>query len=230
MSTRLFPGDWRRAGRAAAAVIETPLGSVRLGGEIGGSLLNADQADSYTSLAGPRLLAWNTPAMVAELILGKLPPRSDSEYEKKLMGYHAALWRIRAEKQRLADYLLTCRFEAASHLEGGPCSGESLDAQEWSDGKINLTIGTQDGRAVFRCPGQVPARWLPADSGFKEISHVEYASDGFVLRPPDLEPGEVAQFQFVVAWASEADRSKAWSCVCRKSEWILSVLGSTSCN
>jgi hypothetical protein len=146
MSTHLFPGKWRRADRLAAAAIETPLGTVHLGGEISGKLLNADQANSYTSHHGARLLVWNTPVMAVELMLCKLPRDVNDEYDKKLMGYHAGLWRVRAEKQPFAGYVLTCGFQATAACEGGSSSGEWLAALQWDDGVINVTVGLKMGQ------------------------------------------------------------------------------------
>ena len=136
-------------------------------------------------------------------------PHLDLPSGMNVTDCHAAVWRIRAEKRPVTEYALTCRLEApAGQQPGSPCSGQGLEAQEWSDGKINMTIGTQDAWAMvmYRNNGGIlPDRWVQDLSGNRpeEVNLVEYANEGFILRPPGLQPGEIAQIQFVVAWAFE---------------------------
>ena len=197
MSNLLFPGKWRQTDDIEKAAIETPLGTVRLEALIAGSHLNSDQANTYASVfAEARLFVWNKPAVVVELMMCKMRDEPD------VTACHAAMWRIRAERQPVTDCVLTCRIEGASEYDHGPCSGQFLDAQEWSAGITNVKIG-------------VP-----------QVDFTQYVTDGFVLEPPNLEPGQLAQFQFIVAWAPEPEGDYAtWMALIQPPAHILSILG-----
>ena len=218
MSNFLFPSNWRQTDDIAKPAIETPLGTVRLKTEIQGSILTADQATIYTSVKDARLFGWSSPAARAELMLCKVP------YELDVTECRAAIWRIRAERQTLTNYVLTCGIELAGEYDGGPNSGEYLDAQTWSDGITSLSIGTLDSDAIdsFRRKGEmIPDRW--AKSELRSIT--DYVSSGFVLKPPALQPGEIALFQFIVAWAPEPEGDfETWCAVYQSPAYILSVV------
>jgi hypothetical protein len=226
MSTLSFPGRWEQTGDLPEATIETPLGILRVYAQVNGELLDINQAKVLTLLgADARLYTWSTPLATLELLICSVP-----EVTYDIIGCSAALWRIRAEEQRLTDYCLTSAFLAAiTETEGSSCGGEWLNALEWTDGKITVIVGTQDEEATALVPDQVPRRWLAADHpNFPEyfkyaregfVNHTHY---GFVLEPPELEPGEVGQFQFVVTWAH--DHHEAWAAVNRSPVGILSDL------
>ena len=74
-------------------------------------------------------------------------------------------------------------------------SGERLEAQEWSANGYTVTVGTR--------AEDEPGRGL-----------VEYAPDGFVVRPPGLQPDEMIQVQFAAAWVPEdGDSTASWFAV-----------------
>jgi hypothetical protein len=229
MSTLSFPGQWKPTDAMPEATIETPLGILRLYAQVNGELLDANRAKVFAVGRDAQLFAWNTHLATAELVICKVP---EEDYD--VLGCYAALWRIRAEKQRITDYSLTCAFLAAiAESEGGSSGGEWLQALEWSDGQTTVIVGTQDEEATALVPGQVPQRWLAADNpkypdvfDYAREMFVKHTPYGFVLKPPELEPGEVAQFQFVVTWAY--DPYEAWAAVNRSPLGILESLSDSS--
>jgi hypothetical protein len=216
MSTLSFPGHWKVIYDLPEAAITTPLGNLSLHPQVNGESLDTRQAKIFASVPDALLFAWSTSLATVELLVCKLP---EPDYD--VLDLHAAIWRIRAEKQQLTNYSLSCAFLAAiTETQGNSCGGEWLNALAWDDGKITVIVGTQDEMATALSPGQVPQRWLAADDPdypdslqYARDAFVNYTPYGFVLKPPELEPGEVAQFQFVVTWAY--DRYQAWNAVNR---------------
>src|SRR5262245_10109328 len=136
----LFPGNWRATDLVAAA-IETPLGRIQLDAQVDGERLSASRPTAYASGMRARLLVWNTPTLAAELMLCQPNPALPSGM--RVCDCYAAVWRLRASMRPIVDYTLTCLLDTQPDRESGSaCSGQGLDAQEWSDGVTSLTIGT----------------------------------------------------------------------------------------
>jgi hypothetical protein len=204
----LFPGSWQPTNDDPSSYIKTPWGSLHLDLHMAGSSLVMERAQTYALANGPLLLVSNSARFSAALLLSQVHPELPESM--RITASYAAMWRVRAE-QPLADYAFSCRWTPDSkRLPGGPCSGEGLEAQEWSDGHTSLTLGTQDLAAMMAYQsrgGVAPQSWDQAawSSRPEEVNVVEYLPDGFLVKPPSVEPGEVVQVQFVVAWAPEPE-------------------------
>jgi len=193
--------------RAVRPVVDTPFGSLTFGLQIDDELVSALSAETYES-RNTGALRWQWTSEFGEAHLAICGVRPDIPEGMEVTDCTAALWWIQAER-RVENWAISCRLEGLDPREAGaPCSGQGLDAQEWSNGKVSMTVGTQDMWAMLwyrNKGGLLPKRWTTEEWSRdpEMLSFVEYAPDGFVLKPPRLEPDEEVQFQFVVAWANE---------------------------
>ncbi|MEL7150769.1 MAG: hypothetical protein AAGK71_08550 [Pseudomonadota bacterium] len=97
---------------------------------------------------------------------------------------------------------------------GGPCSGQCLDAQEWSkDGQL-VVMGTEDGEALsYRFKGL----------GLEDQAVTEYSSRGMHLKLGQLGAHKDPSFHFVIAENNdpEAAEDSAWFAVDQNHEYLL---------
>lgn len=172
---------------------------------------------------GTEWRCWSTDAAVAEVLIGPyrpvLPPHMD------VQGSVAAVWRVQA-RQPLLNPALQCRWPAPpANADGGPDSGEGLDAQTWSISDAALSMGTEDGEFLARRAHQenlVPARLGPE----LHVGTVRYIDQGLQVPFSSLEPSELVQVHFVVAWADYDDpyRVDTWYAVDQSPAEILRQL------
>ena len=96
----------------------------------------------------------------------------------------------------MAECAFYCLHAGGTDIGAGDhCSGERLEAQEWTRNGFTVTLGTQTV--------------AEPDAGV-----VEYIPDGFVVRPPGLQPDEMIQVQFAAAWVPEdGDSTASWFAV-----------------
>lgn len=203
-----FPGEWQVVAGDVRPVINTPFGALSFSLQVNGSLITAGSARTYES-NNDGALRWQWISEIVEANLAICWIKPDIPEGTHVTACRAALWRIRGGEQRVENWAIHCKLERDDAREpGAACSGQGLDAQEWSNGSVAMTLGTQDLWAMLMYRddgGLLPERWMieewSRDTDISTFS--EYESDGFVLRPPLLEPNEQVQFQFVVAWADE---------------------------
>lgn len=205
-----FPGEWHAVAGDARPVIDTPFGALSFGLQINDRLITAGPARTYVSNnAGALRWQWNSESVEANLAICSIKPAIPKGMHVTVC--RAALWRIRGDEHCVENWAIDCRLERDdARKRGSACSGQGLDAQEWSNGSVSMTLGTQDMCAMLMYRndgGLLPERWTNEEwcRDPEMFSFVEYEPDGFVLRPPRLERNEQVQFQFVAAWANEPD-------------------------
>lgn len=144
---------------------------------------------------------WLTSSATVEVFVGHytpvLPPHMHVE------GCKAVVWRLRAS-QATAQVVLSCELSALPlGADGGPDSGEGLEAYTWfCDGKV-LSLGTEDGEFLARRASKgylLPPRLVP-----DLVQAVRYSDTGLHVAVPALEAGEQVEIHFVVAWATAGD-------------------------
>ncbi len=150
----------------ATASIPTPLGEICFDAEVDGvTLFTLPPEGGYLLPGGGHLLRWSSESFVAELLLCRpvvepwIPPQSAVG---SITDRWAGMWRLRA----LAPISLgafSCEWGPEYRWrEGGPNSGQWLDALTWDDGQVMVTMGTQDGEALAnraRMGDGLPSRW-----------------------------------------------------------------------
>ena len=229
--------------------IITPLGTLTFDAEFDGILLGDLKPSSQYHLEhGGNVLNWTLDDFTAELLLCR--PRITLPEGMAVDDCWAAIWRLRAAMSRASMSggrpEFSCRWEPGYQwTEGGPHSGEGLDAQTWETDLAEVTVGTTDAEwlAGHAKLGFLPPRWadlldfnysgIVPDTDTGKFDPVIYLEDGFRIVLPTLEVGEMCQVQFLVAWASKASGGKAedvgnystWYAVDESPEKILSGVG-----
>lgn len=162
--------------------------------------------------SGAEWRRWCTDSVVAEVLIGPyfpvLPPEMD------VAGCQAAVWRVQANRH-VVEPALSCQWHILpAGAQGGPNAGESLDAQNWDIGKVTLSLGTEDGEYLAARAKQglhVPGRLAPE----LHAGTVQYIDHGLRVPFSSLQPDEIVQVHFIVAWAShdQANRADTWFAV-----------------
>lgn len=152
-------------------------------------------------------------------------------------GCIAALWRIRGKrvlkKRRPSgqeDWLGSvrcCWATEPSAAEGGPDTGEGLEALTWDISGGRLSVGTEDPEFL--------ASRAPYDRFFRigrridvdAVSFIRSDQSGLEVPVPALRQGEWVQVQFVVAWRNvvDADDVSTWFAVDQDPTHLLALLG-----
>lgn len=194
------------------ADIATPVGVLRTGVTAGALQTGAatPQRSGFTAV-GDTLVRWVQPDVTAELLIRRLQPAVPPGM--RVDGCYGAIWRLRAARD-LVSIRVECAFIPSGHADGGPTSGEGLDAQTWRVGTHQVSIGTEDGESLARRAEQqahMPAR-LREDFG---LSSVVLTDRGLLVPVPSLRSGELVQLHFVLAWVHSDDdgQSPTWFAV-----------------
>lgn len=192
-------------------VLRTPIGTLVthvVCGDV--STQGARPEQAFRVPSGALLNRFVRSAWVAELLVGPVKPRTPGSLE--IAGCLAAIWRIRAI-ERCGPCRICCSWsKLPDGAEGGPNSGEGLDAITWEVGSFALSLGTEDGEFLSGRAGRdgsVPAR-LALEL---RIDTVEYVETGLVVPFSGLEPAEGLQVQFVVAWGDRDTANLTWLAV-----------------
>ncbi|SDW85773.1 hypothetical protein [Roseicitreum antarcticum] len=99
----------------------------------------------------------------------------------------AVLLQVRQGKELQS---LRLHAELATEAVASACTGEYLDAQEWSDGESLVVIGTEDSQALdIRYPCM----------GFADILSVDFGPQSMTLKIDRLPSSPAASFHFIVA-------------------------------
>lgn len=203
-------------------IVRTPPGDIRLGLRYNGGI-DVDPTDAYRIGSDGHLFVRRDGPIRAELLL--VSPDLDLPHCMSVDGCVAAVWRVRAF-ERIASCEFSCRWASGTGRSeaGEPESGEGLDAQAWSRGRIRVSVGTEDTerlRARSAVGDRLPASWMDLlGYGEERYDPVRYVPDGFVLSLPALEPDAQCQIQFTVAWADRdpGDASTWFAVDCRWSQ------------
>lgn len=164
-----------------------------------------------TTSRGQRLSRWTCSHADAELLVHEITPSLPPEM--RVDGCVAAVWRVRAHVDIVA-FLAECQFDPIAEPDGGPTSGEGLDAQTWRVGPDVISVGTEDGEMLsIRAERNalMPSR-LQHDLG---LTTVISTSRGLRIPFSSLRASETLQVHFVVSWVRTEDdeRSATWFAV-----------------
>ena len=222
-------GAWSRI--EATPVIDTPSGNVALQASLGSWSTALTTADALENAAGSKILRWESAVGRAELLLCR--PQISLPGDLEVSDCWAGLWRV-------SPYVDvdSCGFEARwqpghSWSNGGPDSGQDLDAQTWTDGVVRVSMGTHDGTAVLaraQAGDGLPKIWGSAaalrciDAACSDL--VRYDATSLFVPLPSLSVSEQAQIHFAIAWAPDIEHdASTWFAVDVQHAEILAGVG-----
>jgi len=209
--------SWLRADVPPA--IATPLGDVALRATLGEWSTATPPTEA---LAGPfdsKLLRWQAPWGEAELLLCR--PAIDLPGQLAVSDAWAGLWRV-----ALSRAIDACTFEASwspgyGWTDGGPGGGQGLEAQTWTDGATEVSLGTESGSSILARAQE--GRTLPLSWGTPQAlgcstsdcdELVRYTATGFFIALPSAPAGARAELHFAVAWSpARPDDASTWFAV-----------------
>jgi hypothetical protein len=200
-----------------AAYFDTPFGAINLSFASGQNAAITEAPPTLRSFPDAQLFSWSSAQLNADLLLVALAPELPPAME--VAHCHAAVWCVRAHTD-----LDACTFEArwaptASPPDGGPSSGQFLNALTWSDDSTEVSLGAPDAEGLLgyqRAGIGLPTAWreLLSAEDPASVSIEDYLADGLRLRLPRLRPHETATMHFVVAWADAVkDEDAPWFAV-----------------
>lgn len=111
-------------------------------------------------------------------------------------------WKLKATEDR-SSFKAVCKFKPTTKVDGGPESGEYLDAQGWASEKHILSLGTDDSEYLnFRANKNIiPKRF--ATNNPDGLSWVNYIDNGLEIEVPNLLKNEHIELRFSVAWKNK---------------------------
>ena len=100
----------------------------------------------------------------------------------------------------------SCRFD--TEINGGPESGENLDAQSWEGTQDIIVVGTEDGEALS---SRMPWLEFMGDA----LALVQYRKDGLNIPLKQIPAGESISLHYIIAENSNPEPVKcsAWYAV-----------------
>ncbi len=205
-------------------LLETPFGRFETYFEGGGRSTGDDLPDESLRISGGvSLHRFDRGAWVAELLIGPVKPSLPPGMA--VSGCLAAIWRVRAVERTAGCRFVCDRPDPTPEADGSPETGEGLDALTWRTPGHTLSLGTEDGEFLSARAEKndlVPARL----SGELSISTVEYSGSGLIVPFSGLEPSEVLQVQFIVAWEHESAEGSyaSWFAVEQSPSYLLRQL------
>lgn len=205
--------------------LQTPFGAIHVAAEVGGVTATDSPPDLVYRLArGGWLFHWQLEEALAELLLCR--PLYELPDGMSVADCWAGMWRARALRPLASCVFSSEWVSGAGSPNGGPAGGQGLDALAWDDGHRIISMGTEDGEWLARRAhrGQnLPSHWAAQLDRFDFVEHTE---GGLRIPFPALQPDELCQAHFVIAWAPLADEgADTWYAVDRLPEHILAGEG-----
>ncbi|KNY25922.1 hypothetical protein [Pseudobacteroides cellulosolvens] len=191
--------------------VVTPLGKVCFSLKLGKTDL-ADFTSAFTNKKGDYVFGWYSDSFDVELLI--CSPKLHLADNMHVEGCRAAIYRI-----LLHDKELACEFSAnwcSDYLwtDGGPDSGEHLEAQTCENDYYVVSIGTQDGEMLHS--RAMNNEMMPAilNSSVDPLALVECSSTGLLVPIERVFLNQVCQVHFVVAWTpKKPDDVSTWYAV-----------------
>lgn len=177
--------------------VDTPLGAVTFAVRAGATALSATP-DKVWQSADKTLHRWRRRAFDVELALGPAEARLPDGFPPVTLW--AARWRVEAHRP-LSELRITAGLTVtAPGVEGGPSSGERLDAVTLENQAAVVSIGGPDNERLG----------LEDDSEFG----TRYLDDCTLSwRLPGLVRAEAAELAVAVAWSEPSEDPATWFAV-----------------
>lgn len=196
------------------SIIDTPLGQVTTYITYRGNILDDGMAESTLLLeSGARITTFYTQDFEAELLTCR--PDHIKIPDQQVLDCWSFLWRFKALKIIHEPIFIATWKVNYLWKESGYNGGEHLEAWTFSDNEYLVSIGTQDdeileARAIEN--DYIPKKFIEMINNPYTI--VSGFNEGIEVPMPDLEPNDICQIQFNIAWNTEfKDEVATWYAV-----------------
>lgn len=213
-------------GEAIESIIDTPLGLVTTYIKFSDYIVD-DQIskDTIQLETGARITTFYSQDFEAELLTCR--PDYYIHHEQKLLDCWAFLWRFKPSKFIHEPSFMVKWKEQYKWTESGYEGGENLVARSFSDNDYVVLIGTQDDdmlRVRAEVNDYIPKKFIDMVNGPYVL--VSDFNEGIEVPMPDLEPNDICQIHFIVAWNNNIkDEVATWYAVDCFPEFILDIAG-----
>jgi hypothetical protein len=180
------------------AAVASPFGVFRTRSVADGAVVNIEQGTARRLASEAVLNTFRNSRLEAQLLFGAVNPQLPRGMA--VQGCRAAVWRVRAVVSLRQLVFESWWQEPALDADGGPDTGEGLDALTWLTPAGAVSLGTEDGEFLkYRAlAGEaMPHSLVPQ----LDVSTIEYLPHGLRVPLQEVPAGSVVQVQFVVAWA-----------------------------
>ncbi|MBW3635256.1 MAG: hypothetical protein KY445_02165 [Armatimonadetes bacterium] len=197
--------------------IVTPLGTIASGATVDGfALTSQNSTHFYTLESGGLAVRWELSNGVAEMIMAR--PFLIPQYRQQITNCWAVLWRFKVFSPISQLVFKSAWLEQYKWHQGmAPNSGQWLDAQTWSDGEFEVSVGTEGDDALFarsEANKWLPVRFTKEAKDQEFLSLVRYLDEGLAVDFGNVFPKEAFQAHFAVAWAPyDQDSIGTWLAV-----------------
>ncbi|MTI48423.1 MAG: hypothetical protein FH761_11315 [Firmicutes bacterium] len=182
--------------------IITPLGKILLDLHIEDEeVFNTNTPRSYKLENGGHVIEFVTDKYRAECLICR--PKVSIPPHMNVDDCWAGVWRVQAFSE-----INRCCFSAVwenqhFRIEGGPNDGEDLACRIWTDSRINVAIGTEDGERLIKRAKQ--GDYLPKrlEKEIDPYSTIRQLSDRLEVPIKKLKNDEIVQIHFIVAWGKD---------------------------
>jgi len=200
---QLFENLGFSASTSQLLAIETPLGAITSSLAVDSHLLTFENASHFYSLETDGFAArWELSSGVAEVVISR--PSLIREDWEEITDCWAFLWRFKTLQPVKKLIVEGSWMSGYAWSDGGPDSGQNLDAQTWDDGQTTVSLGTEGDDALFvraEANDWLPQRFVHQSTDEYTLSLVRYLDKGLAIDFGKVFPNELVQAHFVVAWS-----------------------------
>ncbi|WIV60288.1 hypothetical protein [Amycolatopsis nalaikhensis] len=199
-----------RAVPPRALDVVTPLGQVRFAVRVAGWDVPARPELTWGLGSGARLSRWRHRAVRLDVLAGPSVPRLPDGFPP--VTRETTIFRVLA-RESLDEFVVQAELTGVpGDAEGGPSTGERLDAFTVENADAVVSVGGPDVETLRHCSraGQhVPPYW----SGQLADDAVELTGTTITWQLPAVERGDYAELWVSVAWSEPSEQPGTWFAV-----------------
>jgi hypothetical protein len=201
--------------------IDTPLGKIFTTLAVEETSIGAFENCSYFLESGARIIAFEHYDFIAELLICR--PKMFLPEGLLINDCWAFLWRLKAINIITLPSFNVHWSDNHTWINTDIESGEHLNAISFFNNETKVTIGTQDEEVLM---ARAKLNELMPNKFDSNIEPVEYLKDGLRVSIPSLDPKDICQIQFLIAWEENLETNVgAWYAVDNLPEHILENAG-----
>ena len=177
--------------------VDTPLGPVTFAVQAGTTALSGKPDTTWRLANGTLLHRWRRRAFDLELLLGPMDAQIPDHFPAVTLW--AAAWRLEARHALPASAITAGLTPASPDIEGGPDSGEHLDAVTLANANAVMSIGGPDDEVLEHWGSECGPRYLNDHTLRWQL--------------PAMAHSETAELTIAVAWSEPTEEPATWMAV-----------------